>query len=125
MTGETAPATWVRLQAYIDASGWPAVLAMAGEPALPLELAEDEAAQLKRAGAKVLRDLGGYPCVRTDDPQLEAWLAALGARVTAKAAEIERGMELSRQPVQSEIQAGRQLRESRVPLEIVHEVADG
>lgn len=90
---------WVRLQALVDASGWPAVLAMAGRPELPLELAEDEAARLKQAGVRVLRDTSGRPVVRVPDPAVSEWQAALDERVAQLAADIELAMEASREPL--------------------------
>jgi hypothetical protein len=93
---EQVPAHWVRVQTLVDGSGLPAVLAMAGRPALPAELAEDEAAALKLAGARVLRDLTGRPCIREDDPAVITWRAALDERVTALSAGIEQAVEASR-----------------------------
>lgn len=103
---EQETASWTRIQTLADASGWPAVLAMAGRPALPLEIAEDEAVKLKQAGAKVLRDLTGRPCVRTPEPVVTAWLAGLDARVTELAEAIERDIERSRQPLVTGIEHG-------------------
>jgi hypothetical protein len=105
MAAEQAP-QWVRVQALVGQSGLPAALAMAGRPAWLTELAEDEVPRLRAAGVRVLRDTGGKPCVRVPDPEVTAWLAGLEARVTELAADIERAMQASREPLVVEIEHG-------------------
>jgi hypothetical protein len=90
-----APAHWVRVQALVCDSGLPAALAMmTGDPAAsPWQLAKAEERTLHAAGARVLHDLTGRPCVDLADSAVTAWLAGLDARVIELSAAIERNME--------------------------------
>ena len=97
MAREQAPASWVRVQALVDASGWPAVLAMAGQDVTPGSLAVREAARLQALhGVTVLRDGAWRPCVDPADPGVQAWRDELDERVTETAAAIERDLGASR-----------------------------
>lgn len=96
MGDERAPAHWVRVQTLADVAGWLAVLAMAGTLTTAEQAAEDEAAMLRKAGARVLRDTGGRPCVHEADPVVITWRAALDGRVTDAAAALEAAMEAGR-----------------------------
>lgn len=97
MSRDTPPAHWVRLQTLTDASGWPAVLALAGRPAFPAELAEREAERLRALHhVRVLRDGTGRPCVDPADPGVQDWARELDARVAETAEAIERQLEASR-----------------------------
>jgi len=93
----SSAAGWVLLQTLVDSSGWPAVLAMAGRPAFPAELAEREAVRLRNQyGARVLRAQGGRLWVRPAEPGVTAWAAELDERVTQTSAALERQLEASR-----------------------------
>lgn len=88
-----AAGNWVRVQTLVDESGWLAVLAMAGQRVYPQEIAEDEAARLRGAGAEIRRDGSGRPCADPADPKVVAWLRELDERVTEVSARIEAVMQ--------------------------------
>jgi hypothetical protein len=93
---EAAPAHWRRVITFIDASGWPAVMAMAGSAYDPGRMEAAEAADLSAGGVDVRLDGTGHPCVDPADPRVAAWLAELDEAVARGSARIERAMQGAR-----------------------------
>lgn len=91
---KTAPASWTRVQSLVaDLCG---ALIMLGQPMFPSELAAIEERVLRSAGARVLRDLGGHPCVRLDDPVVVTWLAGIDTRIARIERDLDAAMEAVR-----------------------------
>ena len=90
-----APPHWVRVQTVVCESGWPAVVALAGDLADPARLAVAEAHELREAGVDVRPDGSGYPCVDPGDPQVAEWAAGLDEAVTEASAVIDAALEVA------------------------------
>jgi hypothetical protein len=87
---------WTRVQSVLDEAGWLAALGLDGRVTTAGQAAEDEAVTLRRLGARVLRDLGGRPCVRDGDPAVIAWRAVLDGRVAAAGNALDEATEAAR-----------------------------
>jgi hypothetical protein len=101
---EAAPPHWRRVQAYVCESGWPVVVALAGDLADPARMAAAEAAELSAAGVDIRADGTGHPCCDPADPRVAEWAARLDEAVARGSARIERAMQAAREPIRIEIE---------------------
>lgn len=91
MAGETAPNSWIRVQTLV--ADLAQALVLTGRPVMPVELAATEERILRMSGARVLRDMGGHPCVQPGDPVVLAWQATVNERIARIERDLDAAME--------------------------------